>query len=148
MKAAGFYAARYIRTEDVAEPEIDEHEVLVKVCHAGICGTDLHEYAADPIFGPARPHSYTGAKAPQILCHEFSGDVVRIGSKVEHVSPGILVSIQPMIAPPDDYHTSRSLPRLSEQVAAIGLSWKSGGMAQYAVNAVPLPRAYRPSMGR
>ncbi len=50
-------------------------KIAVKYC--GICGTDLHEYEAGPIFIPTEnPHSLTNEKAPVILGHEFAGTIV------------------------------------------------------------------------
>lgn len=62
MKAAVFYGPRDVRLEDVQEPEIRPGSVKVKVDWCGICGTDLHEYLAGPIFIPpaGSPHPITG----------------------------------------------------------------------------------------
>jgi len=83
MKAARFHAQRDVRVEDVPEPreELDRLQVLLRPRWCGICGTDLHEYLADPIV-PSRPHPLTGATLPQILGHEFSADVVAVGADV------------------------------------------------------------------
>jgi (R,R)-butanediol dehydrogenase/meso-butanediol dehydrogenase/diacetyl reductase len=149
MQVARFHAARDIRVEDVVEPkaELGPGEVLVKNRFAGICGTDLHEYVAGPIFIPRTPHSYTGAHAPQILGHEFSGVVEAVGKMVTSVKPGDEVSLQPMVSPRDDYYGQRGHYQLSEQLAIIGLSHPWGGFAEYCVvndyNAVPIP----PSLG-
>ena len=63
-------------------------EVVVRVVTCGICGTDLHEYVAGPIVTPVEPHPLTGAQNPQILGHEFAGDVVAIGPGVTSVARG------------------------------------------------------------
>jgi (R,R)-butanediol dehydrogenase / meso-butanediol dehydrogenase / diacetyl reductase len=54
MKAARFHGQRDLRVEDVPEPSarLGPREVLVRNDLCGICGTDLHEYAAGPIFVP------------------------------------------------------------------------------------------------
>ena len=61
MRAAVFYGARDVRLEDVPEPEIWPGSVKVKVDWCGICGTDLHEYPAGPIFPAGSPCSRTAA---------------------------------------------------------------------------------------
>jgi (R,R)-butanediol dehydrogenase/meso-butanediol dehydrogenase/diacetyl reductase len=67
--------------------------VKVKVHWCGICGSDLHEYVAGPIFIPATaPHPLTGKQAPLILGHEFSGEVVALGEGVTNVKVGDRVS--------------------------------------------------------
>nr|WP_292548086.1 alcohol dehydrogenase catalytic domain-containing protein [Mesorhizobium sp.] len=51
MKAARFHAKGDVRVEEVELPsELAPDEVLVRNQLCGICGTDLHEFAAGPIF--------------------------------------------------------------------------------------------------
>lgn len=136
MKAARFHGKRDVRVEQVPEPDaarLGPHEVLVKNRFCGICGTDLHEYAAGPIFIPTEPHPYTGAKLPQILGHEYGGRVVAVGGEVRDVAPGDRVSIQPLISPRDDYYGRRGLYQLSDRLGIVGLMWPWGGMAGYSV---------------
>ena len=89
MRALRFHAARDLRIEEVAEPPAPgAGEVVVRVVTCGICGTDLHEYVAGPIVTPVEPHPLTGAQNPQILGHEFAGDVVAVGPGVTRVARG------------------------------------------------------------
>jgi (R,R)-butanediol dehydrogenase/meso-butanediol dehydrogenase/diacetyl reductase len=60
--------------------------VLIKVGRCGICGTDLH-ITEDPIFGAPRG---------MVLGHEFAGEVVEVGSKVDRVRKGDHVAILPI----------------------------------------------------
>ncbi|APG24920.1 2,3-butanediol dehydrogenase [Syntrophotalea acetylenica] len=93
MKAAVWHAKKDIRVEEVpvpAAPGPDEVQVEVAVC--GICGSDLHEYLAGPIFIPTAPHPLTGHFGKTILGHEFSGKVVAVGSNVTNVRVGDLVA--------------------------------------------------------
>ena len=93
MKAAKWYAKKDIRVENVPEPTAPKRdEVKIKVAWCGICGSDLHEYLAGPIFIPTQPHPLTGAQAPLILGHEFTGTVVEVGSDVTTVRVGDLVA--------------------------------------------------------
>ena len=73
-----------------APPKADEVQVEVSVC--GICGSDLHEYLAGPIFIPTEPHPLIGHSGKTILGHEFSGKVVAVGSNVTSVRVGDLVA--------------------------------------------------------
>ncbi len=145
MKAVRFHGKRDIRVEDVPAPSapLSAGEVLVRPIVCGICGTDLHEYVGGPIVTPSKPHVYTGAQNPQILGHEFSAVVEDVGPGVTSVRPGSRVSIQPLIAPRDDYYGRRGLYHLSEKLGCVGLSWAWGGMAEKAVlneyNVVPIP---------
>ncbi len=135
MKAVRFHDKRDIRVEDVPAPpaRLGDADVLIRPILCGICGTDLHEYVAGPIVTPAEPHPYTGAKLPQILGHEFSAEVIDIGSAVDNVRRGDRVSIQPLVSPRDDYYGRRGLYHLSEKMGCVGLSWDWGGMGERAV---------------
>lgn len=147
MKAARFYNRRDIRVETIADPP--EHlapgQVLISNNLCGICGTDLHEYIDGPIFVPREPHPYSGAQLPLVLGHEFGGRVVAVGAAVTSVKPGDRVSVQPHIAPRDDYYGRRGQYQLSDDLAIAGLSWAWGGFGEYAVlndyNTVPIPDA-------
>jgi (R,R)-butanediol dehydrogenase / meso-butanediol dehydrogenase / diacetyl reductase len=144
MKAVRFHAARDIRVEQVAEPSnFGADQVLIRPLITGICGTDLHEYIAGPIVTPVTPHVYTGATNPQILGHEFSAEVLKVGNDITHVKKGDRVSIQPLISPRDDYYGRRGLYHLSESMGCVGLSWAWGGMGEMAVlngyNVVKVP---------
>ena len=145
MKALRFHAAKDLRVETIADlPAPGPGQVAVKNKFVGICGTDLHEYVAGPIFVPTEPHPFTRAKLPQVLGHEFSGEVTAVGEGVTHLKVGDRVSIQPLVMPRSgDYYADRGLFHLSEDLALVGLSWMSGGMAEGAIvndyNAVKIP---------
>lgn len=136
MKALRFHAAKDLRLDDIEKPPSTppEGQVLIRNLFVGICGTDLHEYVSGPIFIPTEPHPFTGATGPQVLGHEFGGVVEAVGKGVTSVKPGDRVSVQPLIMPRSgDYFAERGLFHLSPSLALAGLSWQSGGMAQYAV---------------
>jgi L-iditol 2-dehydrogenase len=69
MKAAVYYNNNDIRLEEVADPIIGPGELLVKIMASGICGSDVMEW-------------YRIHKAPLILGHEISGEVVEVGEGV------------------------------------------------------------------
>ena len=97
MKAALWYNRKDVRVEDVKEPQVKDDTVKIKVKWCGICGSDLHEYLAGPIFIPVgQPHPITGETAPVIMGHEFSGEVVEIGKNVTNVRVGDRVVVEPM----------------------------------------------------
>ncbi|MCA8878357.1 MAG: 2,3-butanediol dehydrogenase [Rhodobacteraceae bacterium] len=147
MKALRFHAAKDLRVEQIARPgRPGPGQVLVRNRFVGICGTDLHEYAYGPIFIPKEPHPFTGAHGTQVLGHEFGGVVHAVGDGVTNVAPGDRVSIQPLIMPrAGDYFADRGLFHLSPQLALVGLSWQSGGMAEWSLvndyNVAPIPDA-------
>ena len=133
MQALRFHAARDLRVEEVAEPSSPgAGEVLVRVATCGICGTDLHEYVAGPIVTAVEPHPLTGAQNPQILGHEFAGDVVATGPGVTSVAEGDRVAIMPLAYCGHCAYCRRGLQHLCATMACVGLSHDWGGMAELA----------------
>ena len=133
MRALRFHAARDLRIEQVAEPPAPgAGEVVVRVVTCGICGTDLHEYVAGPIVTPVEPHPLTGAQNPQILGHEFAGDVVAVGPGVRSVREGDRVAIMPLAYCSHCAYCRRGLQHLCATMGCVGLSHAWGGMAELA----------------
>lgn len=60
---------------DTEEPRCDPHDVIVRVRHAGVCGTDLHIAKWDQ-WAQSRIHP------PLVVGHEFAGEIVEVGSEV------------------------------------------------------------------
>jgi (R,R)-butanediol dehydrogenase / meso-butanediol dehydrogenase / diacetyl reductase len=134
MKAAVFHAAQDIRVEEVTDPAgPGPDEVLLRPLWCGICGTDLHEFAMGPIVIPSQPHALNGSHLPQILGHEFSGEVLEVGSEVRHVRPGQRVSVMPLLYCGECYYCRRGLNHLCQSMACIGLSDAWGGIAERAI---------------
>ena len=71
--------------EDVPEPQIGINDVLIRVSHTGICGTDLHIYAWDEWARATIP-------VPMTVGHEFVGEIIETGSNVNDFHPGEVVS--------------------------------------------------------
>src|SRR5258708_833192 len=123
MKARRFHARRARRGEEVPEPNgLAPPQVVVAPRWTGICGTDLHEYVAGPIVTPVEPHPLTGAQLPQILGHEFSGEVVAIGRDVTRVAVGDRVAVMPLVYCGRCAYCSRGLQHLCATMGCVGLS--------------------------
>jgi (R,R)-butanediol dehydrogenase/meso-butanediol dehydrogenase/diacetyl reductase len=121
VKAVRYYGKEDIRVEEVQEPtDLGPRQVKIRPLTCGICGTDLHEFAAGPIVTPVKPHRFTGATLPQILGHEFSAEVIETGREVKRVNRGARISIQPLVMPLDDYYSRRGLNHLSPNMGCIG----------------------------
>ncbi|MZQ99403.1 MAG: alcohol dehydrogenase catalytic domain-containing protein [Acidaminobacter sp.] len=77
MKAIRFTGPETMEYVDVPKPVIEDDEVLIKVMAVGICGTDLE------LFSGEMPYIKNGLTTyPLIPGHEWSGQIVEIGSKV------------------------------------------------------------------
>ncbi len=71
--------------KDIVEPAIGINDVLIRVSHTGICGTDLHIYQWDDWAQATIP-------VPMAIGHEFVGEIVDVGSNVNDFHPGEVVS--------------------------------------------------------
>jgi (R,R)-butanediol dehydrogenase / meso-butanediol dehydrogenase / diacetyl reductase len=135
MKAAVFHGQKDIRLEEVQEPEVGEGNVKVKVDWCGICGTDLHEYLAGPIFIPpvGSPHPITGDTLPLTLGHEFAGEVVEVGDGSAEVNTGDRVAIEPVFRCGECAACQRGATNLCEKLGFYGLMGGGGGLSEFAV---------------
>lgn len=52
MKALRWHGQKDLRLDTIEEPVATGGKVKIKVEWCGICGSDLHEYTAAPIFIP------------------------------------------------------------------------------------------------
>ena len=88
MKAAVLYANEDIRYDDYETPIIGENNnsVIVKVYASGICGSDVPRVLHNG------SHYY-----PNVLGHEFAGEIVEIGNDVTGLSVGDRVAGAPLI---------------------------------------------------
>ena len=78
-------AARGLWLENVPEPEPGINDVKIRVLRTGICGTDLHIYDWNE-------WAKSTIQVPLVIGHEFCGEIVEVGSNVEDLHRGDLVS--------------------------------------------------------
>jgi (R,R)-butanediol dehydrogenase / meso-butanediol dehydrogenase / diacetyl reductase len=134
LKAALWYDAKDIRVEQITEPIVDKDQVKIKVEYCGICGSDLHEYAAGPIFIPVgEPHPISNDKAPIVMGHEYTGEVVEIGANVTDISIGDRVCVEPIYNCGKCASCLKGHYNVCEQLGFIGLSGGFGGFSEYSV---------------
>jgi threonine dehydrogenase-like Zn-dependent dehydrogenase len=80
--------------ETLAEPPLGAHDVLLRPRACGVCGSDVHFYETD-----AQGYMlYPGlTKFPVVIGHEFSGEIVEVGSAVTELRAGDMVTCEEMI---------------------------------------------------
>jgi (R,R)-butanediol dehydrogenase/meso-butanediol dehydrogenase/diacetyl reductase len=144
VRAVRFHGARDLRVEELATPPRPTGtQVLIAPAKVGICGTDVHEYAAGPLRTIVEPHPITGGHVPQILGHEFAGTVVDVGPEVDALTAGQRVSIMPLQSCGECLACLSGRQQLCDLRAAVGLRHPWGGMAELAVvdatQASPMP---------
>ena len=121
------------------------------MAYCGICGTDLHEYLAGPIFVPPQGSKdpNTGAELPVTLGHEFCGTIAEVGADVDNFSIGQKVAVNP--AMDDRHHGHQACEQCLSgcqnrctRLTFYGLSHGQGGFAQQIVvkpmALIPLPQ--------
>jgi len=84
MRAAIYHAPLNITTEEVEQPRIDAKGVVIRVRACGICGSDLHLYRLG-LFAPQLCRSSDQGPIPG---HEFSGEIVEVGTEVKGLAVG------------------------------------------------------------
>ena len=132
MKAAMWYGRKDVRVIETEEPSPIKGEVKVKVKWCGICGSDLHEFLGGPIFIPVdQPHPLSGEKAPVIMGHEFSGEVVEVGEGVDAFKPGDRVIVEPIRACGKCPACREGKYNICAQLGFHGLCGHGGGFADY-----------------
>lgn len=132
MKALRWHGVKDLRLENIAEPVASQGKVKIKVEWCGICGSDLHEYVAGPIFIPQEnPHVLTGEKAPIVMGHEFSGQVVEIGQGVTKFKVGDRVVVEPVFSCGTCESCRQGKYNLCVKMGFLGLAGGGGGFSEY-----------------
>jgi len=149
MRAAVYHGRRDVRVEDISRGELGPSDVRIGVAACGICGTDLHEYAAGPIDMPGdAPHPITGQTVPIRMGHEFGGTIADVGDEVAGVEPGDLVAINPLLTCGECRYCLEGKYNMCENIGTIGLSGVGGGFAESVVvdasHVVPVPEGISP----
>jgi len=75
MRVAMYYNNKDIRIEEIPKPKIGSDELLVKAMACGICGSDVMEW-------------YRIKKAPRVLGHEMTGEIIEVGENVKDFKIG------------------------------------------------------------
>ena len=130
MRAMVLTAPHELVRDDVARPGQDAGEVLVRVTHSGICGTDYKIYSG------AIPVSY-----PRIMGHEMAGEVIDGGAS-SALRQGDRVIIDPELYCGACFHCRIGQTHLCPKGVLVGRD-TNGGFAEYvtspASHVFPLP---------
>ena len=131
MKAAVFYKKEDLKIEEIDIPTLRADDVLIKVRACGICGSDMHIFDGDE--GAAPTPSGT------VLGHEFSGEVVAVGSAVQSVRVGDRVAVDPNKLCNACKYCLGGIGHFCENMVGIGTT-VHGGFAEYC--AIPQSQVY------
>lgn len=144
MKALIWEAARTMTMREEREPQAPADEILVKVGHAGICGSELSGYLG---------HNALRVP-PLIMGHEFAGEIVALGPMVKTLRPdlkmGGLVTVNPLWYCGDCRNCRAGFTQLCSNRKLLG-AHRPGAFAEYisvpARLALPLPEGMDSRIG-
>ena len=89
MKAVVLQDVEKLVVQEIPNPALAPHEVMIRVKAVGVCGTDLHIYRGHGNYNlDAQGRHIPLTEQPQILGHEFSGEIVEVGREVTDLQPG------------------------------------------------------------
>jgi L-iditol 2-dehydrogenase len=130
MKALTLTDYHHLVYGEVPDPQIADHEVLVRVQACGICGSDVHGMDGS-----------TGRRLPPIIMgHEAAGVIAEVGKQVEGWKKGDRVTFDSTISCGTCWFCQRGLINLCDHRRVLGVSCddyrQNGAFAEY----VALPR--------
>lgn len=141
MIGAYFLGNQTIETRPLVLPETGKGQVLVRVAACGVCGTDVHIYHGGKGSADVTP--------PLILGHEFSGFVEKLGSGVDGLQVGQLVTVDPNIYCGKCRPCRQGKKQMCHHMRAVGVNM-DGGFADYCLvpysQCVPVPRDIDPEL--
>lgn len=126
MRAALYYGKEDVRIEQLPEPATPSGAVKIRVAANGLCGTDLHLF-----YGGAHP----AMTLPVVLGHEFGGEVVEVGDRVDDLRPGDQVAVEPLIPCGSCAQCVAGDYNLCGRMRVHGFAGAQGGLAEFCVAA-------------
>jgi len=122
---------------DIPTPACGPNDVLIRVRHAGVCGTDLHIWEWDG-------WASSRLRPPVVVGHEFSGEIVALGPEAESAGllhAGDLVTAEGHIVCGHCLQCRLGEYHLCQRTQIIGVD-RDGAFAEYvampASNVIPL----------
>jgi threonine 3-dehydrogenase len=121
--------------ENVPEPKVGPNDVMIRIRKTAICGTDIHIYTWDSWAQKTVP-------VPMAVGHEYSGEIVEIGSEVQGFKVGDRVSGEGHITCGYCRNCRAGRRHLCRNTTGVGVN-RPGSFAEYLVipafNAFKLP---------
>jgi len=124
MRTAVLTETETFELEERPRPSPDSNEVLVAVEEVGICGSDVHYYEH------GRIGDYV-VEDPLVLGHESAGTVVEAGERVEGLTSGDRVALEPGVPCRRCDHCKQGAYHLCESVRFMATPPHDGAFAEY-----------------
>ena len=119
------YPEKGLWMEEVPEPITGPNDVKIKIHKTAICGTDLHIYNWDE-------WSQNTIKTPQIIGHEYVGEIVELGANVQNWNIGQMVSGEGHIVCGKCRNCLAGNGHLCKDTVGVGVN-RDGAFAEYLV---------------
>ena len=117
------HAGPELQLTDRPIPAPGPRDVLIRVTHAGICGTDRHIWEWD--------HWASGRIPVGIITgHEFVGRIERVGSAVTKYQPGLRVSAEGHVTAWKDFNSRTGNAHIASDTRIIGID-RDGCFAEF-----------------
>lgn len=126
MKAIRVYGPKDVRYEDVPMPDLGPDDVLIRVCAACLCGTDLEVYDGAMFYITSGMTTL-----PFIPGHEWSGEVVELGTDVREFVKGDRVTGECSVGCRACSNCIRGWYNQCQFRTETGLLNRNGGFAEY-----------------
>lgn len=134
MTAAVMTALKTIEMQKRPIPVPKDTEVLVKIKHVGLCGSDIHFYE----------HGRIGdvvVDRPTVLGHESAGVIVEVGKDVKDLKVGDLVALEPGVGCGKCEFCKTGRYNLCPDVAFMAIPGYDGAFTEYV--AYPSDMAFK-----
>jgi len=124
MKAIVQTGPEEIEVQEREQPTPGEHEVLVEVHTAGLCGSDAHAFKYDG--------GYEWIPLPRVMGHEYSGRVVAVGDGVDQYAVGQKVVEEPIHHCGECFQCNNGQENVCQNFSITGMH-KDGAYTDYTV---------------
>lgn len=139
IKRKGSYGAEFEKNIPIPKPSPEE--VLVKIKAAAICGTDLHIYQWNEWA------KNIGIKLPLIMGHEFSGEVIGVGNRVEEIKIGDYIAGETHISCGKCFQCKNGFPHICKDLRIFGIH-TPGCFAEYTIITEKCARKISPTISQ
>jgi L-iditol 2-dehydrogenase len=117
MRIGMYYNNNKVKVEELPVPKVSKRDILIKVMASGICGSDVLEW-------------YRIKKAPLVLGHEVTGEIVKVGEKVTKFKRGDRVFTTHHV-PCDECHWCLGGHQTACQIFQTKNNFDPGGFSEY-----------------
>ncbi|TVR87462.1 MAG: alcohol dehydrogenase [Trueperaceae bacterium] len=125
MKQAVMTRPGAIEINDVARPDLDDHDVLIRVERIGVCGSDVHVFHG--------LHPYTSY--PVVQGHEVGGTISQVGAAVSGLEAGDMVTFLPQIVCGSCYPCRHGMYHICDHLKVMGFQAPGAAQEYFAVPA-------------